>query len=201
MKFRIGRNTSDLFTTELQQVANFLSSLAAAAGWRGGEGCSLPATHQNGRSTVSNVSGNSWDLFIHILRVFENFTLQWARRSAPPFWDRLDWPHCSYRRWTTRLRGGDELWETDMLCWELTILPSHQCCATSRFKEHVRLVVKTSFNQGWYHMGSNRRGWSPAPDGSSADRIRQIPAHACCGSPLAPWWATCWQICLFMMPS
>ena len=28
--------------------------------------------------------------------------------------------------WTwRRSRGGDALWETDMLCWELTILPSH----------------------------------------------------------------------------
>ena len=43
-----------------------------------------------------------------------------------------------------RSRGGDELWGTDMLCWELTILPSHQCCATFRFKEHVWLVVNTS---------------------------------------------------------
>ena len=31
MKFRIGRNQSELFTSELQQVADVLSSLAAAA--------------------------------------------------------------------------------------------------------------------------------------------------------------------------
>ena len=47
-----------------------LSSRAAAARWRGGEGCSLPATHQIGRSTILNISGNSWDLFINVLSFF-----------------------------------------------------------------------------------------------------------------------------------
>ena len=95
-----------------------------------------------------------------------------------------------------RSRGGDALWETDMLCWELTILPSHQCCATFRFKEHVWLVVNTSFNQGWHHLGSNWPRRSAAPVGCCPDWIRQIIANAGCGSPLAPWWASCWQICL-----
>ena len=76
-------------------LSKHLSSRAAAARWRGGDGCSLPATHQNGRSTISNISGNSWDLSSPILRVIGNFTLHWARRSAPPFWGRLDRPHCT----------------------------------------------------------------------------------------------------------
>ena len=53
-----------------------LSSSPASGERRGGEGCSLPATHQNGRSTISNISGNSWDLQSHILWVIGNFTLQ-----------------------------------------------------------------------------------------------------------------------------
>ena len=87
-----------------------------------------------------------------------------------------------------RSRGGDELWGTDMLCWELTILPSHQCCATFRFKEHVWLVVNTSFNQGWPYLGSNWPRRSAAPVGCCPDWIPQIIANAGCGSPLAPWW-------------
>ena len=71
-----------------------LSSSPASGERRGGEGCSLPATHQNGRSTISNISGNSWDLSSPILRVIGNFTVQWARRSTPPYWDRLYRPHC-----------------------------------------------------------------------------------------------------------
>ena len=67
-------------------------------------------------------------------------------------------------------------------------------------KEHVCLVVNTSFNQGWYNLGSNWPIRSAAPDGCCSDRIRKIAAYAGCGSPLAPWWASCWQICLFMMP-
>ena len=63
---------------------DLLSSRAAAARWRGGDGCSLPATHQIGPSTISNISGNSWDLFINVLRVFWTLTLQWGRRFAPP---------------------------------------------------------------------------------------------------------------------
>ena len=71
-----------------------LSSWAAVARWRGGEGCSVPATHQIGRSTVSNILGNSWSLPIHTLRVVWNFSLQWCRRLSPPFWLRLDCRHC-----------------------------------------------------------------------------------------------------------
>ena len=75
-------------------LSKHLSSRAAAARWRGGDGCSFPAAHQSGRSTISNISGNSWDLFINVLRVFRTFTLHWGRRSAPHLWDRLDRPHC-----------------------------------------------------------------------------------------------------------
>ena len=101
-----------------------------------------------------------------------------------------------------RSRGGDALWETDMLCWELTILPSHQCCATFRFKEHVWLVVNTSFNQGWPYLGSNWPRRSAAPVGCCPDWIRQIIANAGCGSPLAPWWASLLLTNLpLMMPS
>ena len=137
--------------------------------------------------------------------------LIWVKPSwPPPFqkilfrgWSLAELPanfrSCHKRRWT-RLRGGEKLWEKDMLCWELTILPSHQYCATFRFKEHVCLVVNTSFNQGWYNLGSNWPIRSAAPDGCCSDRIRKIAAYAGCGSPLAPWWASCWQICLFMMP-
>ena len=74
--------------------ADRLSSRVAAARWRGGEGCSLPAAYQSGRSTVSNISGNCWDLFINVLRVIWIFTLYWGRRSSPHLWVRLDRPHC-----------------------------------------------------------------------------------------------------------
>ena len=77
-------------------LSKHLSSRAAAARRRGGDGCSLPAAHQNGRSTISNISGNSWDISSPILRVIGNFSLQWARRSAPHLWDRPDRPHCTY---------------------------------------------------------------------------------------------------------
>ena len=42
-----------------QHRCDHLSSPATAAGWRGGEGCSHPAAHQIGRSTISNSAGNS----------------------------------------------------------------------------------------------------------------------------------------------
>ena len=71
-----------------------LSSWAAVARWRGGEGCSHPAAHQIVRSTVSNILGNSWGLPIHALRVVWNFSLQRCRRLSPPFWLRLDCSHC-----------------------------------------------------------------------------------------------------------
>ena len=35
-----------------------------------GEGCSVPAAYQIGRSSISNILGNSWGLPIHVLRVF-----------------------------------------------------------------------------------------------------------------------------------
>ena len=63
-------------------------------GWRGGEGCSLPVAHQSGRSTILNISGNSLDLFVNVLRVFWILTVHWGRRSAPHLWEGLDRPHC-----------------------------------------------------------------------------------------------------------
>ena len=63
-------------------------------GWRGGEGCSLPVAHQSGRSTILNISGNSLDLFVNVLRVFLILTVHWGRRSAPHLWEGLDRPHC-----------------------------------------------------------------------------------------------------------
>ena len=80
------------YTQAASQI--LLSSSPTSGERRGGDGCSFPAAHQSGRSTISNISGNSWDLSSPILRVIGNFTLQWAQRSAPPFWDRLDRPHC-----------------------------------------------------------------------------------------------------------
>jgi hypothetical protein len=89
-------NTAAL-TEQEQRCRSPVSSRAAAARWRGGDGCSLPASHQIGRSTISNISGNSWGLPIHLLRVIGIFSLQWERRSAPPFWERLDQRHCMFR--------------------------------------------------------------------------------------------------------
>ena len=63
-------------------------------GWRGGEGCSLPVAHQSGRSTILNISGNSLDLFVNVLRFFLILTVHWGRRSAPHLWEGLDRPHC-----------------------------------------------------------------------------------------------------------
>ena len=60
-----------------------------------GEGCSVPAAHQNGHSSILNILGNSWGLPIHILRVFWIFLLQWGRQFAPPSWLRLDRRHCT----------------------------------------------------------------------------------------------------------
>ena len=67
-------------------------------GGRGGEGCSLPAAHQSGRSTILNISGNSLDLFVNVLRVFLILTVHWGRRSAPHLWEGLDRPHCTFSR-------------------------------------------------------------------------------------------------------
>merc|ERR1712020_34543 len=61
-----------------------------------GEGCSVPAAYQNGRSSISNILGNSCGLPIHVLRVVWIFLLQWGRRFAPPSWLRLDYRHCNF---------------------------------------------------------------------------------------------------------
>ena len=58
-----------------------------------GEGCSVPATYQIGRSSISNILGNSWGLPIHVLRVVWICSLLWGRRFATPSWLRLDRPH------------------------------------------------------------------------------------------------------------
>ena len=65
-------------------------------GWRGGEGCSLPVAHQSGHSTILNISGNSLDLFVNVLRFFLILTVHWGRRSAPHLWEGLDRPHCIF---------------------------------------------------------------------------------------------------------
>ena len=62
-----------------------------------GEGCSVPAAYQIGRSSISNILGNSWGLPIHVLRVVCIFSLLWGRRFAPPSWLRLDCRHCRSR--------------------------------------------------------------------------------------------------------
>ena len=83
-------------------------------GWRGGEGCSLPVAHQSGRSTILNISGNSLDLFVNVLRFFLILTVHWGRRSAPHLWEGLDRPHC--RKITFTLRNsnsflGENFWK------------------------------------------------------------------------------------------
>ena len=65
----------------------------------GGDCCSLPATHQIDRRACPNISGTSWGLSIHYLRAIEDVPLQLERRFAPPFWERLDRPHCRSRKW------------------------------------------------------------------------------------------------------
>ena len=77
----------------------YTRNMIANRRWSGRDGCSLPAAHQNDCSTISNISGNSWDLSSPILGVIGNFTLHWARRSAPHFWEGLDWPHCIFCWW------------------------------------------------------------------------------------------------------
>ena len=59
-----------------------------------GQSCSLPAAYQSGRNTISNISGNCWELVINVLRVIWIFTLYWGRRFSPRLWVRLDRPHC-----------------------------------------------------------------------------------------------------------
>ena len=69
-------------------------SRSRTSGRRGGDGCSLPAAHQNDRWANPNISGNSWGDGTNDLRAFRNFPPKGERRSAPPFWDRLDCTHC-----------------------------------------------------------------------------------------------------------
>ena len=71
-------------------------SRSVTTGRRGGDGCSLPAAHQNDRWANPNISGNSWGDGTNDLRAFRNFPPKGERRSAPPFWDRLDCTHCTY---------------------------------------------------------------------------------------------------------
>ena len=59
-----------------------------------GEGCSVPATYQIGRSSILNILGNSWGLPIHVLRVVWIFVTQLGRRFAPPSWLRQNRRHC-----------------------------------------------------------------------------------------------------------
>ena len=79
-----------------QHRCDHLSSPATAAGWRGGEGCSHPAAHQIGRSTISNSAGNSWDIFINVLKVFRRSVMQCCQWIAPPSRARLDCRHCIF---------------------------------------------------------------------------------------------------------
>ena len=72
-----------------QHRCDHLSSPATAAGWRGGEGCSHPAAHQIGRSTISNSAGNSWDIFINVLKVFRRSVMQCCQWIDPPCRARL----------------------------------------------------------------------------------------------------------------
>ena len=71
-----------------------LSTPPTLGGGRGGEGCSHPATHQIGRSTISNTSGNSLDLPFNVLRVFWRSVMQCCQWFAPPSCARLDCRHC-----------------------------------------------------------------------------------------------------------
>ena len=86
----LGGKKSNATRRSWKQFSNPLT----VGGWRGGEGCSLPVAHQSGRSTISNISGNSLDLFVNVLRVFWILTVHWGRRSAPHLWEGLDRPHC-----------------------------------------------------------------------------------------------------------
>ena len=97
---------NSLYTTNLLAIifleynelylSKHLSSRAAAARWRGGDGCSFPAAHQIGRSTISNSSGNSWEHFINVLRAFWTSVMQCCQWFVPPSWARLDCRHCTF---------------------------------------------------------------------------------------------------------
>ena len=75
-----------------------LSTPPTLGGGRGGEGCSHPATHQIGRSTISNTSGNSLDLSFNVLRVVWRSVMQCCQWFAPPSCARLDCRHCTIKR-------------------------------------------------------------------------------------------------------
>ena len=87
----LGGKKSNATRRSWKQFSNPLT----VGGWRGGEGCSPPVAHQSGCSTISNISGNSLDLFVNVLRVFWILTVHWGRRSAPHLWEGLDRPHCN----------------------------------------------------------------------------------------------------------
>ena len=76
-----------------EKAGNCSVTLWLWEGEEGGEGCSLPVAHQSGRSTILNISGNSLDLFVNVLRFFFILTVHWGRRSAPHLWEGLDRPH------------------------------------------------------------------------------------------------------------
>ena len=60
----------------------------------GGDCRSLQVAHQTGRRRISKVSGNSWDHFMNVLRVFSNFLMKRCPRFVPPSLARLDCRHC-----------------------------------------------------------------------------------------------------------
>ena len=143
---------------------DLLSSRAAAARWRGGDGCSLPATHQIGPSTISNISGNSWDLFINVLRVFWTLTLHWGRRFAPPSCARLDCRHCSCRSRLGRqgflgasfgsLLGSSRVWGSHVLTSDL-YAGQRQNNRKSGFITDLRCVVFLSFFVSYFLLPHN----------------------------------------------
>ena len=107
-------------------------------GGRGGEGCSLPAAHQSGRSTILNISGNSLDLFINVLRVFLILTVHWGRRSAPHLWEGLDRPHCirygpeAPEHWSPWRRTGKENFYEKLQQPKMPEVCGKQLCGYSR---------------------------------------------------------------------
>ena len=91
-------NMNVVIKTNTDARADCHSVARRLASEEGGDCRSLPAAHQIGRWANPNISGNSWGDFSHHLRAFRNFPLQGERRSAPPFWDRLDCTHCTHKR-------------------------------------------------------------------------------------------------------
>ena len=58
----------------LRRRRRCLSRPPTFGGWRHGEGCLLPAAQKSDRRTFSTISGNSWDLPIHLLKGFGIFS-------------------------------------------------------------------------------------------------------------------------------